>query len=134
MGAIELRHCATVGYNSVGSSAWSITGTHGTPCVPVMDHGSYTHGTPCVYTVYLVKTIYRIFQIIGGEKCFADQSVTVKLLQWNNLHLYKTTVQPQMLSSKLKFSFATVKLSTSNDLQYTATHVWRHHPIHVCKG
>ena len=32
----------------------------------------------------------------------------------------KTTVQPQIISSKLQFSSTTAKLSTSNDLQYTA--------------
>ena len=57
------------------------------------------------------------------EHSFCRSIGTVKLFHWNILCSrpwpYKTTVQLQKFFSKLKISSATVKLSTSNDLQYT---------------
>ena len=59
-------------------------------------------------------------------KSFVVFAVTVKLFWWNGLcnrlWPYKTTVQPQMFSSELQFSFVTMKLSHLEQLQYTVVH------------
>ena len=61
-----------------------------------------------LHTVYFKCLRWKSFAV------FTDQSVIAKLFQWNSLYNrpwpYKTTVQPQMFSSELQFSFTTVKL------------------------
>ena len=57
--------------------------------------------------------LLKMMKSLPSFVVFTDQSVTTKLFQWNSLcnrlWPYKTTLQPQMLSSKLQFSFAYCK-------------------------